>query len=69
MPVDEVLRREDRRFVDWLWLHVAHRFRLNAENAGFLMIDPHHNAHRHTLIFHKFLARSCVGRSAEDLPG
>jgi len=67
MPMDEVLRREDRCFVDWFWLHMAGRLRLNAENASLFMIDPHHDVRRHSLIFHEVLGRSCAGRRAKDL--
>jgi hypothetical protein len=62
MPVDKVLRRQDRRFVDCLWLRVADRLRLNVEDASFLMIDPDHYVRSHDPVFDELCARSCVGR-------
>ncbi len=52
MPVDEVLRRQDRCFVNWLRLHVADRFRLNVKDARFLVIDPDDGVRRHDGILH-----------------
>ena len=51
MSVDEVLRGQDRRFVDWLRLHVADRLRLDVEDASFLVIDPDDHMRGHNVIF------------------
>ena len=53
MSVDEVLRRQDRRFVDRLRLRVAGRLRLHVEDAGFLVIDPDDHVRRHTVHFNE----------------
>ncbi len=48
--MDMVLRRQDRCFVDCLWLHVPDRLRLNVEDASFLVIDPDDCVRRHDVI-------------------
>ena len=53
MPVDEVLRGQDRRFIACLWLYVADDLRLNVEDTGFLVIDPNDQVPRHKMIFDK----------------
>ena len=60
--MNEVLRRQDRRVIDGLWLHVAGRLRLNVEDASFLMIDPDDHMRRHNMHFNersrKFLSQA-----------
>ena len=53
MSMDEVLRRQNRRFVDGLWLGVTDRLRLNVEDAGFLVIDPDDDVRRHNVHFNE----------------